>query len=134
MPDLFKLFDGSMTAGGGSAVSSQNASSFSDVGPENDLLARLASGTDSVDLLVDYSDFANFVTFNSAESYVNVTAEAILNEYPIDGTVDDVQAFVDGLDGYQRYFLGGWPTWSGRLSLDPSVSSSYVSFTDFGVQ
>jgi len=134
MADLFKLFDGSFGSAGSSAVSSQDGSSFSGISPENDLVARLASGTDSVELLVDYSRFANFVTFNSAESYVNVTADEILNSYPWDGTADDLQAFINGLDGFQQYFLQNWPTWSGHLRLNPAVSSSYVSFTDFGVQ
>ena len=134
MADLFKLFDGKLGAGGSAVISSQNGSSFSGVSTENDLVNRLASGTDSVPLLVDYSDFSNFVTFNSAESYVNVTSDQILNAYPFGGSVDDVQAFVDGMDGYQQYFLGLWPSWSGHLRLNPAVSSSYVSFTDSGMQ
>ena len=120
MADLFKLFDGKLGAGGSAVISSQNGSSFSGVSTENDLVNRLASGTDSVPLLVDYSDFSNFVTFNSAESYVNVTSDQILNAYPFGGSVDDVQAFVDGMDGYQQYFLGLWPSWSGHLRLNPA--------------
>lgn len=134
MADLFKLFDGSLGAGGSAAISNQNAGSFSSVSTENDLVNRLASGTDSVPLLVDYSDFSNFVTFNSAESYVNVTADQILNEYPIGGSADDLQAFIDSLDGYGQYFLELWPSWSGHLRLNPAVSPAYVSFTDFGNQ
>jgi hypothetical protein len=134
MPDIFSLFDGKMGAGSAAAVSAQSQDSFSDVGPENDLVTRLASGSDMVDLNVDYSDFSNFVTFNSAESYVNVTADQILNEYPFGGTVDDLQAFLDSLDGYQRYFLGRWPSRTGHLRLNPMVSSSYIRIDDFGVQ
>lgn len=134
MSDLFKLFDGSLGAGGAAAVSNQNASSFSSVSSENDVVTTLASGSDSVDLLVDYSDFSNFVTFNSAESYVTITADQILNSYPYDGTIDDVQVFLNSLDGYQRYFLGLWPARTGHLRLDPAISSSYVRIDDFGVQ
>jgi hypothetical protein len=134
MPDIFSLFDGKMAAGSAAAVSAQTQDSFSDVSSENDLVTRLASGSDMVDLAVDYSDFENFVTFNSAESYVNVTADQILNEYPIGGTVDDLQAFLDSLDGYQRYFLGTWPSRTGHLRLNPAVSSSYIRIDDFGVQ
>lgn len=134
MPDIFRLFDGSLGAGGAAAVHDQHASSFSDVDSENDLVSTLASGTDSVDLLVDYSDFANFVTFNSAESYVTLTADSVMNSYPVGGTADDVQVFVNALDGYQRFFLAAWPSWSGHLRFDPSVSRSYVRIDDVGTQ
>lgn len=134
MGDIFSLFDGKMGAGSAAAVSAQTADSFSDVSSENDLITRLASGSDMVSLAVDYSDFANFVTFNSAESYVNVTADQILNDYPIGGTVDELQEFLDSLDDYQRYFLSLWPSRTGHLRFDPVVSSSYVRIDDFGVQ
>lgn len=134
MADLFKLFDGTLNAGSGDATAKQTGDSFSGVSSENDLVATLASGSDSVDLLVDYSDFANFVWFNSAESYVTVTADQVLNDYPYGGTADDLQVFLNSLDGFQRYFLELWPSRCGHLRLDPAISSSYVAFTDFGVQ
>jgi hypothetical protein len=134
MPDIFSLFDGKMAAGSSAAVSAQTADSFSDISSENDLVTRLASGSDMTQLAVDYSDFANFVTFNSAESYVNITSDQILNEYPFGGTVDDLQQFLDSLDGYQRYFLGLWPSRIGYLHFRPQISSSYVRIDDFGAQ
>lgn len=134
MADIFKLFDGSMGAGGAASVVDQSADSFSDVQAENLAVASIASGSDSVDLLVDYSDFANFVTFNSAESYVTVTADSILNSYPVGGTAADLQQFLGSLDGYQRFFLAGWPSWSGHLRLNPAVTAAYVSVADVGVQ
>ena len=134
MADIFKLFDGSMGAGGAASVVDQSADSFSDVQAENLAVASIASGSDSVELLIDYSDFANFVTFNSAESYVTLTADSILNSYPVGGTADDLQQFLGALDGYQRFFLAGWPSWSGHLRLNPAVSSSYVSVVDVGLQ
>jgi len=134
MPDIFQLFDGTIGAGGSAAVQDQHASSFSDVDSENALVSTLSSGSDSVDLLVDYSDFANFVTFNSAESYVTLTADDVLNSYPVGGTADDAQQFLNSLDGFQRFFLSGWPSWSGHLRFDPSVSASYVRVDDVGTQ
>lgn len=134
MSDIFKLFDGSMGAGGAASISDQNASSFSDIESENDVVATLSSGTDSVDLLIDYSDFSNFVTFNSAESYVTITADSILNSYPIGGTVDDAQVFRNSLDGYQRFFLKNWPSRTGHLRINSSVSSSFIRVDDSGMQ
>lgn len=133
MSDMFKLFDGSFAAGGNAAIQKQDASSFSEVQPENELISTISSGTNSVELLVDYSDFSNFVTFNSAESYVIVTADQILNEYPFGGNVNDLQNFINSLDGYQKYFLKNWPSRTGYLKFDPSISSSYISILDFGV-
>lgn len=134
MSDIFSLFDGTMGAGSAASVSGQTADSFSDVSSENDLVSRLASGSDMVPLAVDYSDFANFVTFNSAESYVVVTADQILNDYPLGGTVDDLQSFLHSLDGYQRHFLANWPSITGHLRFDSAISSSYVRFDDLGAQ
>ncbi len=132
MADIFNLFDGSFDAGGAGSSTSQNAT-LSPITPENDLLARLASGSDGIDLLVDYTDFKNFVTFNSAFSYVTVTADAILNSYPFGGSAAEHQLFLDSIDGYQRYFLANWPSWTGHLRLTPAVSPSYALVTDFGV-
>lgn len=134
MPDLFTLFDGSMGVGGAASVARQSSDSFSAVSSENDLVATLASGSDSIELLIDYSDFANFVTFNSAESYVTVTADQVLNSYPRDGSEDDIQVFINSLDGYQRYFLSLWPSRTGHLRIDRSISGSYVRVDDFGIQ
>ncbi len=122
-----------MAAGGAAGVVDQTQDSFSEIDDENSLLSTLASGTDSVELLVDYSDFANFVTFNSAESYVTVTADQILNGWPRGGSADELQRFTNGLDGYQRYFLANWPSRTGHLRFNPAVSSSYVRFDDVGV-
>lgn len=134
MSDIFKLFDGSLSAGGAAALTQQTQDSFSEVAAENDQVWSAASASNLVDLLVDYSDFENFITFNSAESYVTLTADSILNFYPTDGTIDDLQRYSDSLDGYQRYFLANWPSRTGHLRLNPAISSSYVRFDDVGLQ
>lgn len=134
MSDIFKLFDGAVNAGGEASVANQDASSFSTVNAENELVAQLASGSDGINLLVDYSDFANFVFFNSAESYVGVTIDQIINEYPLDGSVSVLQEFFESIDGFQQYFLANWPSQIGHLRFNPAVSSSFIRFDDFGVQ
>lgn len=85
-----------------------------------------------VDYKVDYSDFRNFVFFNSALDYFNISAEKILNEYPYDGTRDVVEDFTADLDPYQRYLLDVWPKSSGHLRFRSAVSSSYITFVDAG--
>lgn len=81
---------------------------------------------------VDYSNYSNFVFFNSALDYFNITGEKILNEYPYDGTRAEVQLFNDDLDGYQRHVLDSWPKRSGHLRFNPQFSSSFVLFDDVG--
>lgn len=81
---------------------------------------------------IDYSDFSNFVFFNSALDYFNVSGEKIINEYPYDGTSEQIQLFVDALDDYQRYLISVWPRTSGHLRFDPSISSSFVKVEDSG--
>lgn len=132
MGDIFNLFDGSFNSANRSSVVGQDRQSFSDIDPENDLIARLSSGSDDIELLVDYSDFTNFVTFNSANSYVTLTADRVLNEYPFGGTVDDLEGFKRASDGYQRYFLSRWPSRIGHLHFNPASGSSYVKVDDIG--
>ncbi len=82
---------------------------------------------------VDYSSFGNFVFFNSALDYFNITGDKILNEYPYDGSKDLKQAFYDDLDYYQQYVVDTlWPKNIGHLRFNPAVSSSYISIEDVG--
>lgn len=83
---------------------------------------------------VDYSDFSNFVFFNSALDYFNITGEKIFNEYPYDGSSDQIQEFEDALDDYQRYVLSVWPSNTGYLKFDPSSGFSRVEVEDVGVE
>lgn len=130
MSNIFTLFDGNFHAGGAAQIQEQSIESLSDDSSKNDLIATLSSGSE-VNLRVDYSDFSNFVCFNSAENYVTITADQILNSYPYDGTVNDIRLFLDSLDGYQRFFLENWPSYSGHLRFD-GTRRSYVQIEDFG--
>lgn len=129
--DLFKLFERSGV--GSTSTRLENLESISPVEPEQDEALRRASLISNIDLKVDYSDFKNFVKFNSAYEYFSITAERMLNEYPNDGTTDDVLRFKRESDGYQRFVLSQWPSQIGHLRFKPVVSSSYVKFDDIGV-
>ena len=101
---------------------------------EQDSIVRKIRNFEDVVPKVDYSDFENFVFFNSALDYFNITGEKILNEYPYGGSSLDLQAYVDDLDDYQRYVVDqAWPRNSGHLRFDSSISSSYVAVDDSGV-
>ncbi len=85
--------------------------------------------TNQVRYKVDYSDFANFVHFNSALDYFNISGERMLNEWPYDGMFSDQLAFTSMSDGYQRYLLDVWPRWSGGAVF---VTGAYVRAADVG--
>lgn len=79
---------------------------------------------------VDYSKFANFVYFNSALDYFNVSGERMLNEWPYDGMYSDQLAFTSQSDGYQRYLQDVWPRWSGGAVFS---TGTYVWTADVGI-
>lgn len=80
----------------------------------------------SQQLRVDWSRFENHTFFSSAAANVNVAFDKIVNGYPYDGTRDQIDAFLAGLTGFERWVLSQVPTWTGQLSL----SSSYVIIND----
>src|SRR5689334_24901536 len=100
---------------------------------EQERIVRRVQSFDVVEPKVDYSDFSNFVFFNSALDYFNITGEKILNEYPYDGSLLTKQQFINDLDDYQQYVLGRWPKCVGHLRFNPSISSSWISVQDVGV-
>ena len=131
--DLFNLFgDKLKTRNGLVASDPQTLETLSESEEEQDLIVSSIQDLESVELKIDYSDFSNFVFFNSALDYFNITGEKILNDYPIDGTVDSIKKFEQDLDGYQRYALSQWPSNIGHLRFDTSISSSYIILEDVG--
>ena len=69
--------------------------------------------TQEIDL--DWSDFSNHVFFNSAQSNVNVAFDKIINGYPFQGNNRNIEAFEDGLTGFEKYVLGRFPKNKGYL-------------------
>jgi hypothetical protein len=134
MSDLFDLFkDRLKTEGGLVASEPHTLETLSEVEEEQDFFLEQISELEEVRLKVDYSDFANFVFFNSAFDYFNLTAAKILADYPYDGSREQVKLFQRDLDGYQKYVLDVWPSRVGHLRFKTSVSSSYVTVDDVGL-
>lgn len=100
---------------------------------DQELVLRRIKKFEDVRPKVDYSDFENFVFFNSALDYFNVVGEKILNEYPRDGTVEEIEAFVDELDDYQRHAVDVWPKRIGHLRFAPASGFASVEVQDAGV-
>ena len=67
------------------------------------------------ELPLDWSKFENHTFFNSARAKVNVAFDKIVNEFPFDGTAKEVEAFEDGLTGFEKYILDIFPKNTGFL-------------------
>jgi len=131
--DLLDLFrDGFKVEGDLVASDPQSLSTISDATEEQDFVVEKIRELENVELKVDYSDFSNFVFFNSAFDYFNITGEKILNEYPFDGSRAQLQKFTNDLDGYQKHVLKSWPSYAGHMRFDSSISSSYILIEDVG--
>lgn len=129
---IFSLFEGKLQKDATLVASSpQSLSSLTDENSEHEFLIKKSKSFEDVEFKIDYSDFANFVFFNSAEDYFNISGERILNEYPYDGTVENIQDFSDDSDPYQKWLFSRWPKSSGHLRFF-QPSGSFVKFTDSG--
>lgn len=136
---LWELFDEALSTGRDLVTSSpqtlgsMTGTSFVD----SDASKKKLDVVTQVMAKVDYSDFSNFVFFNSALDYFNISGERILNEYPYDGALSDVIAFESSSDGYQRHLLEVWPHISGAGSFSGTVSNPgtivYAAANDLGL-
>lgn len=65
---------------------------------------------------IDFSKFEKHTFFDSAESKVNVAFDTIINYFPFDGLNEDIEKFLNGLTGYERYVFDElWPKYIGYL-------------------
>lgn len=77
-------------------------------------------------LKVDWARFENHTFFNSATAKVNVAFERIVNGYPFDGSKKDLERYLDGLTGFEKWVLDSFPRNVGYLNFN----NSYLSIAD----
>lgn len=77
-------------------------------------------------LKVDWTKFENHTFFNSATAKVNVAFERIVNGYPFDGSKKDLERYLDGLTGFEKWVLDSFPHNVGYLNFN----NSYLSIVD----
>ena len=75
-------------------------------------------------LSVDYSRFENHTFFNSATAKTTVAFNKIVNKYPFDGTLEEIETFEDKLTGYEKYILDIFPKHTGFIT---NTGSMYIS-------
>lgn len=78
---------------------------------------------------IDYSQFENHTFFNSAEANVNMAFNTIINEFPFDGSRNEMREFLDSLTGFEKYVYDSIPKSKGYLKFDSS-NQSYISIVD----
>ena len=64
-------------------------------------------------LNIDWSKFEEHTFFNSAQVKTNVSFDKIFNQYPFDGTKKELEAFFDGLTGFEKYVYDNLPKYKG---------------------
>lgn len=75
---------------------------------------------------LDWSKFENHTFFSSAEVKVNEAFNIIINNFPFDGTKQEVEQFFDSLTGYEKWVFDQFPKVGGALHF----SSSWVAVKD----
>lgn len=88
------------------AVTIQNQEESNIGNPNSFRYDQIGSALKSTqELSVDYTKFENHTFFNSATAKVNVAFDRIINNYPFDSSLTEIQNFEDSLTGYERYIL-----------------------------
>ena len=88
------------------AVTIQNQEESNIGNPNSFRYDQIGSALKSTqELSVDYTKFENHTFFNSATAKVNVAFDRIINNYPFDSSITEIQNFEDSLTGYERYIL-----------------------------
>lgn len=80
-------------------------------------------------LPVDNSLFQNNTFFGSAEAKINIAFDKIINSYPFDGTLEQVEMFEDSLSSLEKYVFDKFPSNKGFLTFDSS-KSQYITIQD----
>ncbi len=71
-------------------------------------------------LFIDWENFSSHTFFQSAQVKVNTAFDLILNNYPFDGSQKDIEMFLDGITGYERWVFDNYPKYEGYLYFQPN--------------
>jgi hypothetical protein len=126
---LLSLQDKSTSAGMSSAQTLDQAPNFSSFrfSPPGSPLKSTQQ------LPVDWSNFANHTFFSSAVANVNVSFDKVINNFPFDGTFQEIEDFFDTLTGFEAYVFNQFPksvnslafTGQSMIEVNDSAGSKY---------
>ena len=70
---------------------------------------------------IDYAQFENHTFFHSAVAKTNEAFDNIVNHYPYDGTLKEIEVFEDSLTGFEKHVLDSFPKNVGYLNFSGST-------------
>ena len=111
--------------------SSTNKLSYDQLGAdvqERLRVERKLDDSQKVKLKVDFSDFANHVFFDSAESKFSIAKNKILNDFPYSGNTAEKLNFELSSSAYESYIFENWPRNVSHASLN--ASNQFISASD----
>ena len=82
---------------------------------------------------INYSFFENHTFFHSAVAKVNESFDNIINHYPFDGSLKEIESFEDRLTGYEKHILDIFPKNVGYLNFSGSknlTGGTYIAIKD----
>lgn len=79
---------------------------------------------------VDYGKFENHTFFNSAQVKTNVAFDIIFNSFPFDGTKQELEAFFEGLTGFEKHTYNQFPKNTGYLWFQSGSQETYIRTKD----
>jgi len=86
-------------------------------------------------LNIDWESFENHTFYNSAQVKTNVAFEKMFNEFPFDGTNQELEDFFSGLTGFEKWIYDTFPKNKGYFFFSGSVSGetgggTYITVKD----
>jgi len=76
---------------------------------------------------IDWSKLENHVFFESAAAKINFSFDKIINNFPFDGTKEQLTSFVGDLTGFEKYVLDNFPKNTGSINFD---GTNYIQVID----
>ena len=103
----------------GSVGQSYTLKNFENGNFDQNILKYKTNGllTSTQELNIDFSKFENHTFFDSAVAKTNVSLNNIINNYPFDGSLEEVERFESNMSGFEKYIFDSIPKNKGYLIL-----------------
>ena len=92
--------------------------------------------TSTQELKIDFSKFENHTFFESAVSKTSQAFNKIINEYPFDGRLDEIEKYESELTGFEKYVFDNFPknvgylVFSGTQTGEVGSNGQYITVND----
>ncbi len=84
---------------------------------------------------IDYSQFHNHIFFQSAQVATHIAFHKLIDQFPFDGTQQEIELFMDSLTGFEKYIYDQFPKSKNFLYFSgvngSSNSGTYIEVKDF---